>query len=208
MSSLRIAMFLVLVTFGVPLASASVKGEAMWSAACNGDLATVQKSLAAGVPVDYQGFGGYTSLLCAAIKGHLNVVKYLVEHKADVNKHDNSHDKTPLLAASFAHHLDVVTYLVERHADPNIQGINGWTAMHDAGYVGKLDIVKELATHGASRTIKNELGETALQTTTRAHNMCVSKVPHCPTTEGLTDATVADYKAVIAYLSSGQSPIQ
>lgn len=202
-----VALVVVFGYYGCRAHAQTSPGDKMWTAACDGDLATVKHYVEGGVPVDYQGPGGFTSLLCSARNGHLDVVTYLVSKGADINKRDNSRDKTPLLAAAFKYHLDVVTFLIDHHADVNLQGINGWTPLHDAGYVGKLDVVKEIDTHGADRTIKNTNGETAQQTTKRAYDMCKTKDVHCPITEGLTDATLADYEAVLAYFDQPQCSV-
>lgn len=87
-------------------------------------------------------------------------------------------------------------------ADPDAQGINGWTPLHDAGFVGKLDVVKALVPPGAKLRLLNENGETPLGTTRRGLQFCQTRDPQCPITQGLTDATQADYQAVISYLMS------
>ena len=144
--------------------------------------------------------GGFTPLICAARNGYTDVVRFLVDSGADVNARDNSRDKSALLAASFKYHLDIVRYLLAHGADPDAQGINGWTPLHDAGYVGKLDVVKALVGAGARLHILNENGETPLGTTRRALTLCQTHNPQCGATQGLTDATVDDYRAVIDFL--------
>ena len=54
----------------------------------------------------------------AAENGHLNVVEYLLNQKADINAKD-SDDSTPLHRASENGHLSVVEYLVNQNADIN-----------------------------------------------------------------------------------------
>lgn len=58
---------------------------------------------------------GSTALHWAAYGGQYDVVKYLLEHGADVNAKDNN-DRTPLMDAAQEGHLEVVKYLVEHGA--------------------------------------------------------------------------------------------
>ena len=59
-----------------------------------------------------------TPLHFAAGKGHLRVIEYLVNQKADINA-KNKDDCTPLHYAARNGHLSVVEYLVNRKADIN-----------------------------------------------------------------------------------------
>src|SRR5262249_49776306 len=61
---------------------------------------------------------GRTPLIQAAIKGHLPVVKFLVERGADVNKVD-ADGRSALLAAARDGHLSIVEYLIEYGTDIN-----------------------------------------------------------------------------------------
>lgn len=182
------------------VAASAQAGQQFWQAACNGDMLGVQNGLLRHVPVDYEGPGGFTGLLCAARNGHLVIVKYLVANGADVNRRDNSRDKTPLLAASFKGHLDIVQYLLTQHAQINIQAINGWTALHDAAYIGNLPIVRTLVSAGASLTLKNELDEKPVDTAFRAYSTCRNRKTSCPTARGDSSAGLAAYKATYVYL--------
>lgn len=187
---------------GATAAPEPVGGEALVTAACDGDLVAVRQNVAAGVSVDFRSQnGGVTGLVCASRNGYLPVVQFLIESGADVNRRDNFRDKSALLAASWKYHLDIVQYLLAHGADPDAQGVNGWTPLHDAGCVGKLDVVRALVGAGADLHILNELGMTPLQTTQNALTACSSRDPHCPITQGDTDATLDDYRAVVAFLT-------
>jgi len=64
-----------------------------------------------------------TPLHFAAQNGHLCVVEYLVNQKADINER-NKYDWTPLHFAAQNGHLSVVEYLVNQKADINSKNNN------------------------------------------------------------------------------------
>ena len=87
--------------------------------------------------------GDYDTICCASKYGHLEIVEYLVEHGADIYAWDDY----PLRWASYNGHFDVVKYLVE-------QGSNIHTghdfALREASSSGHLDVVKYLIEQGAN----------------------------------------------------------
>ena len=70
------------------------------------------------------------ALIESCFNGHLDVVKWLVEHTAaDVNYNEDEW-WTPLTAACFNDDLDIVKYLVETcHADVNLPDSEGYTSL-------------------------------------------------------------------------------
>jgi ankyrin repeat protein len=80
-----------------------------------------------------QGDDGWTCLQNAAGHGHLEIVKFLVECGADLNKQDFD-GWTPLHAASANGHLGVCRYLCERNADLSIKSYDD--EMVDTNYDG------------------------------------------------------------------------
>ena len=63
-----------------------------------------------------------TSLHLAAKNGHLSVVEYLVNQKADINA-KGENNQTPLHYAAENDHLSVVEHLVNQKADINARNI-------------------------------------------------------------------------------------
>lgn len=99
-----------------------------------------------------------------AMHGSLDMVKRLAP-KADVHALENGSKRSALHKAAFWGHLDMVTYLLEEHKlDVNAEDYNGDTPLHDATRFGNLDVVKQLLAHGASLSIVNKQGQTALGT--------------------------------------------
>ena len=93
---------------------------------------------------------GWTPLIWASAKGHLDTVTYLVkECGANVEAKDSA-GNTPLIIASLQGHLDTVTYLVEEcGANVEAKGNNGLTALALAKKNGKSDVEQYLRSKGA-----------------------------------------------------------
>jgi hypothetical protein len=168
----------------------------LWQAAADGDLRTVKACVARGANVNIRCGGGFAPLAVASQKGNFEIVKFLVEHGAQIDKCDNARHKTALLHAAFKGNVEIVKYLVDKGAALNMQGVNGWTPLHDAAWVGQVEIVKYLVDHKADVRILNELGETPLATCERALRT------QDPVRRGNSNATRQDYQAIIDYLKS------
>lgn len=86
----------------------------------------------------------------AAIKGDLELIKYLVAHGANVNRW-TKHGSTPLLEAAAYGHLVIVKYLVDHGANVHIPGRYGLTPLHWACIEDHLEIVEYLIEHGGAK---------------------------------------------------------
>ena len=87
----------------VPKASAASKANArlFTQLAESGNAAAVEALLKAGVPVGAKGDGGITALHYACWRGHVALVKLLLEHGAPMNVKDDMYGGLP---AGFLHH--------------------------------------------------------------------------------------------------------
>ena len=130
----------------------------LYHAARDGDLARVQALVEHGVDKDNIG-GDYdrTPLFIASWKGHLPVVRYLVEQGANMEKADQ-HGCNPVINASFSGHLGVVRYLLEQGADRDKVTTDGNTSLHYAARHGHLEIAKLLMVYGADLNARNHWG--------------------------------------------------
>jgi len=97
-------------------------------------------------------------LMLAALKGHFNLVKKLVEHDADVNKPG----WTPLHYAASSGHVQIIEYLLEHSAYIDAESPNGTTPLMMAAMYGSPEAVKLLIQAGADLRQKNQLGLNAL----------------------------------------------
>jgi uncharacterized protein len=118
---------------------------------------------------------GATPLAWAAHKGHVSVVKALLDHGADVNGENASGpvvapseiEIVPLLGAARNNRLDALRLLLDRGADMEKKNQRGETALHAAAARDALECVKELLVRGAdfgavdsqARTVVEKAGD-------------------------------------------------
>lgn len=94
-----------------------------------------------------------TELELAAKAGRLDEVQALLEAGADVNAVDGDSvwERTPLMAAVKGGHPAVVRHLLAKGADPAREGdATGSSALQEAAYRGRIEIVEALLAAGAA----------------------------------------------------------
>ena len=106
--------------------------------------------------------GDCTPLMEAASSGHLEIVKLLISHGADVNAQSSS-GNTPLMYACASGHAEVVRALLEAEANVEDHNENGHTPLMEAASAGHVEVAKILLEFGAGiNTHSNEFKESAL----------------------------------------------
>ena len=97
---------------------------------------------------------GKTPLQVASYKGHLNVIKLLVEKgRVDIENVNKSGETALYLAAKY-NHVAVLTYLIHLNANINHQDRMGKTPLWEASFRGHLETVKLLLFFGADAQIE------------------------------------------------------
>jgi ankyrin repeat protein len=118
---------------------------------------------------------GATPLVLAAETSNIDVVKALVDAKADPNIPTDSGTTALIMAAGAgtdvqrarepeerAMSTQTLKYLVEHGADVNVAGQFGWTALHAAAYQGINEDIEYLVSKGAKVDQKDNFGQTPL----------------------------------------------
>ncbi|MCK4817176.1 ankyrin repeat domain-containing protein, partial [bacterium] len=114
-------------------------GTALYFAAQQGNLDSVELLLKNGAGVNLQSYDKGTALHVAAQLGHNNVVKLLLENGASLNAR-NGEGMTALMLAVYYNHKDIVQFLLSKGADINIKDEGGRIALDDAKELGYKDI--------------------------------------------------------------------
>jgi ankyrin repeat protein len=107
--------------------------------------------------VDAQNSRQATPLLEAAVRGHIQLVKILVQHGADV-LHTISGGMTSLMLAAAVGELEVVSYLMEQGVPINASNDWGNTALLVAAGCGRTEVLAFLLQNGAAVDVKNKKG--------------------------------------------------
>jgi hypothetical protein len=104
-------------------------------------------------------------LMMAALKGHLDLVKKLIDRGADVNKTGWA----PLHYAATTGQLAIMELLLDQNAYIDAESPNGTTPLMMAAHYGTPEAVKLLLEAGADPSLKNQLGLTAIDFANRAN---------------------------------------
>ena len=98
---------------------------------------------------------GYDTALCAASgRGHINIVKYLINQGADVDQVE-ANGAAPIHQAVLNGHLEVVQYLIDSEAEFNkgIATADNQPVLHIAARIGHFNIFELLLRAGADPTL-------------------------------------------------------
>lgn len=124
--------------------------ESLVDAAMIGKIDRVAALLAGGAPVDQPDEGGTTALYAAAVGGHTEVVRALLEAGADPNRQSlGDSDGLPLCGAACWGHEETVQVLLDGGADANRTESGEWSPLLWASAGGHTGTVTQLLFHGA-----------------------------------------------------------
>ena len=114
-----------------------------------GDLNTMAKLLAAGMDINLQDKDGQPALITATLAGQDDMVRLLLDHKADVLARTQK-GMTALHAAAYVGDLTAAKLLIAHGAEVNDQAnIARITPLHAAAEEDHPDVVKQLVAAGA-----------------------------------------------------------
>ncbi|XP_021927996.1 E3 ubiquitin-protein ligase MIB1 [Zootermopsis nevadensis] len=135
--------------------------EELVKTAANGDAQKCEESLKR-TDADVNGvFAGHTALQAASQNGHLEVIKILLRHKADVEIEDKDGDRAAHHAA-FGDEPGVMELLAHAGADLNARNKRRQTALHIAVNKGHVGVVKTLLELGCHPSLQDSEGDTPL----------------------------------------------
>lgn len=123
-------------------------------AAWDGNLSGVKRCVAAGVTIDATPVSdggansGEPALIAAAWGGHDDVILFLLDHGANINRRDSC-SNTALNAAAIRGHMSTAQLLLSRGADPNIAGEG--SPLWNADSRGDTELIQLLKSHGATK---------------------------------------------------------
>lgn len=86
----------------------------------------------------------------ACKNGNLSRAENLLDEGANIEARDGSDRQTALVFAANEGHIDIVRMLIDRRANINAQDDKGWTALSEASYQGRYDVVDFLLGKGAT----------------------------------------------------------
>lgn len=124
-----------------------------------GKLGMIKTLLAARPKVDARNAYGETAVMLAALRGQTEVVRWLLDHGAQLNHLG----WTPLMYAAINNRLDIARILIGRGADVNAVAENGTTPLMMAAREGHQQMVHLLLEHGADVNHKTKFGYSALE---------------------------------------------
>lgn len=151
----------LLAALALPPLTAFGQSEAWFEAARRGDLASMQKSAAAGQASDARNAQGQTALLVATHHNQIAVAQWLISRGANVNAQDAILD-SPYLLAGARGRLEILRMTLAAGADLRSVNRYGGTALIPAAHYGHVDVVREMLKTRVDVNHINRLGWTAL----------------------------------------------
>ncbi|XP_061078085.1 B-cell lymphoma 3 protein homolog isoform X2 [Conger conger] len=112
--------------------------------------------------LEARNYEGLTPLHLAVQNGNKNLVKLLLNSRADIDAVDIKSGRSPLVHAVENKNIEMVNFLIENRCNVNAQSYSGNTALHSACGRGQVEVVRVLLRNGADSSLKNYHNDTAL----------------------------------------------
>jgi ankyrin repeat protein len=135
----------------------SSANEKLCDAAASGDVAEIERQIAAGADPNADLEDG-TPLQWAAARGHVAAIAALLAADARMDG-VNRDGATPLMWAAGSGHAAAIDALVAAGADVHRTTNHGNTALHGASMWGRLDAARVLLEAGAKTDVRNKDGK-------------------------------------------------
>jgi ankyrin repeat protein len=138
---------------------------ALHNASALGDIDSVKKLVANGYDIDLKNEEQKTPILLAAVGGHIDCWKYMVEDRCDFTLIETTSHAALHIVIGLKD-LESFQYLIEKKADVNTKSSEGKTPLHVACQVGLLSFLECLIEEGANIDAKDSEGKTPLHLAT------------------------------------------
>lgn len=128
-------------------------------ASANNNLKKVKELVNKGVNVNTEDHFGSNSLFLASVYGHIEVVKFLIESKANLDSQHPVTGLTALLGSVMRGRHEIVLTLLKNGADIRVRDFSGNSVILIASAYGRLELLELLIEYGADIYSKNNKGE-------------------------------------------------
>ena len=153
-------------------------GSGLMIAAWYGKVEMMAVFVACGANPKRANRNGEQPLQLAAWNGHLEAVKWLLDHGAALNRDGNYWGA--LHYAVFNGHQELAKYLIERGAAVNAPSPNGSTPLMLAAREGREELTRVLLESGADAKARNDWGDSALTMAMRYEHYRIGKMISSP----------------------------
>ncbi len=99
----------------------------------------------------------------AAIFKSLDAMKLLISHGADIDEVSLKGGETALITSSRLGYVEEARFLISKNADINKTNANSTSALMEAAYANKFEVVELLLDNGADIMNKNKFGFTLIE---------------------------------------------
>ncbi|XP_031640648.1 serine/threonine-protein phosphatase 6 regulatory ankyrin repeat subunit A-like [Contarinia nasturtii] len=134
------------------------KALKLLAASRKGDINEVNRLIDEGAEVNVRDVKGKTPLCQAIINAHEEIAMIILNKGADFRHQKLEGGKSIIIEAVLKGMTNVVEKLLDKKADVNKFDNRGYSALHYACKLGKMDIATSLIRHGADVKAKNHVG--------------------------------------------------
>ncbi|MBM4222926.1 MAG: ankyrin repeat domain-containing protein [Gammaproteobacteria bacterium] len=158
------ALIFLAETPGAPLAEPDRFDHSPLILAADGQLLNACKTLLSkDVPVDWSDQEGWTALMHATKRGHLEMMSVLISAGASIHSHDRDFKQTPYLIACRNGHIEAMELLLRNNANSADIDYYSRTALHIAVETNRLEVVEFVLKTPVDLHLKDRFGLTALE---------------------------------------------